>query len=312
MPGLLIGIDVGGTNFRLGVVQGLQVVWEKRFQADFAGLCRKLPSQEATDTILSVLNDAVVEARAAYPAVSAIGIGFPGFIDPRSRRVLSSPNLPNLLDADIAAPLQSCCSLPVVLENDASVAAYGEFALGGKTEGDLIYIGLGTGVGGGLVLNGKLHGGVHGVAMEIGHLIVEPDGRVCGCGNRGCLEQYASTNGVVQSYAAQTGITCFALEVAQLAANRDGAALRAFALAGEHLAGALAHIVKVIDVEEVVIGGGMSASWPLMQIAFERRLQHDLIPALRGRLNVRLSRAQDRAGIIGAAMLAGKAVRAAA
>ena len=155
MSGPLIGIDVGGTNFRIGVVQGLQVVWEKRFQADFAVLCRKLPSREALDSILSILNDAVIEARAAYPAVSAIGIGFPGFIDPHSRRVLSSPNLPNLLDADIAMPLQSRCGLPVVLENDASAAAFGEFALAGKAEGDLIYIGLGTGVGGGLVLNGK-------------------------------------------------------------------------------------------------------------------------------------------------------------
>ena len=209
MSGPLIGIDVGGTNFRIGVVQGLQVVWEKRFQADFAVLCRKLPSREALDSILSILNDAVIEARAAYPAVSAIGIGFPGFIDPHSRRVLSSPNLPNLLDADIAMPLQSRCGLPVVLENDASAAAFGEFALAGKAEGDLIYIGLGTGVGGGLVLNGKLRGGAHGVAMEIGHLIVEPDGRACGCGNHGCLEQYASTNGVAQSYSAQTGSSMF-------------------------------------------------------------------------------------------------------
>jgi glucokinase len=311
MSAPLIGIDVGGTNFRLGVVQGLRVVWERRFQADFAGLCRQLPSREALDAILSIVNAAIAEARAAYPAVSAIGIGFPGFIDPHSRRVLSSPNLPNLLDADIASPLQAQCGLPVLLENDASAAAYGEFVLAGKAEGDLIYIGLGTGVGGGLVLQGKLHGGVHGVAMEIGHLIVEPEGRLCGCGNHGCLEQYASTNGVVQSYAAQTGITCSALEVAQLAAKQDGAALRAYAQAGEQLACALAHIAKVIDVGEVVIGGGMSASWPLLQPAFERRLEHDLIPALRGRVKVRISRAQDQAGIIGAAMLSRGAICAA-
>ncbi len=306
MSGSLIGIDVGGTNFRVGVVQGSRVVWEERFQADFAGLCRKLSSKEALDAILSILCEAIAEARTAYPAVSAIGIGFPGFIDPQSRRISSSPNLPNLLDADIVSPLRSRCRLPVALENDASAAAYGEFSLTGKTGGDLIYIGLGTGVGGGLVLNGKLHGGIHGVAMEIGHLIVEPDGRPCGCGNRGCLEQYASANGVSQSYAAQTGATCSALEIAQLAARHDGAALRAFALAGEHLAGGLAHIAKVIDVEEVVIGGGLSASWSLLQPAFERRLQRDLIPALRGRLHVRVSQAQDQAGIIGAAMLAGE------
>lgn len=303
MSDVLIGIDVGGTNFRLGVVQGLEVVWEKRFQADFAGLCRQMPPAKALENILAVLHDAIAEARAAYPAASAIGIGFPGFIDPRSRSVLSSPNLPNLLNADLVSPLRAQCGLPVALENDASAAAYGEYVLSDKTDGDLIYIGLGTGVGGGLVLQGKLHGGAHGVAMEIGHLIVEPEGRLCGCGNRGCLEQYASTNGVVQSYAASSGNTCSAFEIAQLAARQDATALRCFEQAGEYLAGALAHIVKVIDVGEVVIGGGMSASWSLMQPAFERRLQHDLIPALRGRLNVRISHAQDQAGMIGAALL---------
>ena len=308
MSDMLIGIDVGGTNFRLGVVQGLRVVWEKRFQADFAGICRKLSPPEALDNILSTLHAAIAEARAVYPAVSAIGIGFPGFIDPHSRCVRSSPNLPNLLNADITSPLRARCGLPVALENDASAAAYGEYALSDKVNTDLVYIGLGTGVGGGLVLQGKLHGGVHGVAMEIGHLIVESEGRLCGCGNRGCLEQYASTNGVVQSYAAQTGITRSAAEISQLAARQDGAALRAFELAGEHLASALAHIVKIVDVGEVVIGGGMSASWSLMQAAFERRLEHDLISALRGKLQVRISQAQDQAGIIGAALLSGEIV----
>jgi glucokinase len=198
----------------------------------------------------------------------------------------------------------------VVLENDASAAAYGEYALLDKMDADLIYIGLGTGVGGGLVLQGKLYGGMHGFAMEIGHMIVEPEGRLCGCGNRGCMEQYASTNGVVLSYAEKTGITCSAFEIAQLAAQQNEAALRAFEQAGEYLAVALAHIVKVIDVSEVVIGGGMSASWSLMKLAFEQRLQEDLIPALRGKLNIRISQAQDQAGIIGAALLSGVIVSA--
>ena len=153
------------------------------------------------------------------------------------------------------------------------------------------------------MLSGKLHTGVNGVAMEIGHMIVEPEGRLCGCGNRGCLEQYASTNGVVQSYASLTGTQCSAFEIAQLAAQQESGALRAYELAGEHLASVLAHIVKVVDVGNVVIGGGMSGSWSLLRTAFERRLECDLIPALRGKLQVRVSQAQDQAGIIGAAML---------
>jgi glucokinase len=210
------------------------------------------------------------------------------------------------LNADIVTPLECRSSLPVALENDASAAAYGEYALSEQSNGNLIYIGLGTGVGGGLVLQGELHGGVHGVAMEIGHLTVERGGLLCGCGNRGCLEQYASTNGVVQTYAELTGKTLSAYDIAQAAQQNDAAAMSAYQRAGHYLAGALAHIAKVVDVGDVVIGGGMSAAWPLMQAAFEQRLNEDLIPALRGRVKVRISQAQDQAGIIGAAMLAGR------
>jgi glucokinase len=303
---VFIGIDVGGTNFRLGVVQDLRVVWEKRFQADFSSVCSKQSATEALETITATLNDAVAEARSTYPTIRAIGIGFPGFIDPATRQVISSPNLPNLLNADIVTPLECRSSLPVALENDASAAAYGEYVLSEQSNGNLIYIGLGTGVGGGLVLQGELHGGVHGVAMEIGHLTVERGGRLCGCGNRGCLEQYASTNGVVQTYAELTGKTLRAYDIAQAAQQNDAAAMSAYQRAGHYLAGALAHIAKVVDVGDVVIGGGMSAAWPLMQAAFEQRLNEDLIPALRGRVKVRISQAQDQAGIIGAAMLAGR------
>lgn len=306
MSDAFIGIDVGGTNFRLGVVQDLHVVWEKRFQADFSGVCRKHSAVEALEIITSTLNDAVAEARIAYPAIRGIGIGFPGFIDPASRQVISSPNLPGLSNADIVNPLERRSGLPVALENDASAAAYGEYALSEQSNGHLIYIGLGTGVGGGLVLGGELHGGVHGVAMEIGHITVERGGRLCGCGNHGCLEQYASTNGVVQNYAELTGKTLSAYDIAQAAQNQDSAAVRTFEQAGEYLASALAHIAKVVDVGDVVVGGGMSASWSLMQAAFEQRLNEDLIPTLRGKVTVRVSQAQDQAGIIGAAMLSGK------
>jgi glucokinase len=303
---VLIGIDVGGTNFRLGVVRDLRVIWEKRFQADFSNVCRSQSATEALETITRTLYDAVAEARVTYPNVHAIGIGFPGFINPVSRQVISSPNLPNLSNADIVTPLEQQSGLYVALENDASSAAYGEFTLLPKSNGNLIYIGLGTGVGGGLVLHGELYAGVHGVAMEIGHLTVEHGGRLCGCGNFGCLEQYASTNGVVQTYSELTGRTLSAFDIAQAAQLKDGAAMSAYERAGRYLAIAIAHIVKIVDVDTIVIGGGMSASWPLMQTAFDQRLNEDLIPALRGRVKLHLSQAQDQAGIIGAAMLAGR------
>lgn len=300
---MLIGVDVGGTNLRVGVVDGLKVVDEQRIQADFAGLCRGLPPAQALAAIRAVLVDTLGATLRKFPAVSAIGIGFPGFIDPATGSVSQSPNLPGLRNVDLVTPLREQLGLPVIIENDALAAAYGEYALSGREVPGLIYLGLGTGVGGGLIQGGKPFPGEHGVAMEVGHIIVEPGGRPCGCGNQGCLEQYASASGVALSYFEATGTRKSAAEIAQLA---DAPAISAYELAGAKLAQALAHILKVADVGHVVIGGGMGAAWQLMEPSFAVRLESDLIPVLRGRISVTLSQAGDQAGMLGAAMLAAR------
>lgn len=296
----LIGIDVGGTNFRVGVFSGLEKRYEKRFEADFSVICRSEPN-EAHGAILSTLTSAISEALSDFPEVRAIGIGFPGFIDPESMKIASSPNLPNLRDVDIVFPLSEKFALPVIVENDALAAAYGESLICGASS--LIYMGLGTGVGGGLVLKGKPYPGERGVAMEIGHLIVEEGGRPCGCGNCGCLEQYASASGVSKSYLEFSGKRLSSREIAELARQGDADACLAFDLAGRTLGQALAHVLKVADVSHVVIGGGLSESWPLMEKAFAKRLEADLIPVLRGKTIVAVSKARDGAGMLGAAML---------
>lgn len=302
---MLIGVDVGGTNLRVGLVDGLKVIDEQRVHADFSGLCRSLSPGEAVPAIQTALADALGAMLRKFPAVVAIGLGFPGFIDPATGRISQSPNLPGLQDVDLATPLRAQLGRPVIIENDALAAAYGEYRLSGR-RGGLIYLGLGTGVGGGLVYDGQPYPGEHGVAMEVGHIIVEPDGRPCGCGNLGCLEQYASASGVARQYAEATGRQQTAQQIAQQAGAGDRDAISAYAVAGEKLAQALAHILKVADVGHVVVGGGMSAAWPLLAPAFDRRLETDLIPALRGKVQVSISQAGDQAGILGAALLAAR------
>ena len=301
----LIGIDVGGTNFRVGVFSGLDKLFEKRFEADFSVLCRSHPT-EAHSVILSTLASAISEALSGFPMVRGVGIGFPGFIDPQSMKIASSPNLPNLADVDIAGPLSEKFGLPVIVENDALAAAYGESFFCGISS--LIYVGLGTGVGGGIVLKGNPYTGEHGVAMDIGHIIVEEGGRPCGCGNCGCLEQYASASGVSKSYLESSGKKISAREIAELAVQGNEAAVSAFDRAGTTMGGALAHILKVVDIPHVVIGGGLSASWHLMERTFRERLEADLVPVLRGKTNVAVSKAQDGAGMLGAAKLAGNQI----
>ncbi len=302
---LRIGVDVGGTNLRVGVVRGDQVIWERRHQADFSAICRRHRADEALRQIVRELAGAVEAARTAYPEAASVGIGFPGFIDPASRIVSLSPNLPGLTNIDIAQPLVQALGIPVGIENDALAAAYGEYLLATHKPASLVYIGLGTGVGGGLILGGKPYPGEHGVSMEVGHLIVQPGGRPCGCGNHGCLEQYASANGIAATYRQLANAALDSGEIAALAAQGDSHAVEAFRTASEMLATALAHILKVIDVELVVIGGGVAAAWPLMQPRFDAYLDAALIPALRGRIRVTPARAGDRAGILGAANLAG-------
>lgn len=299
-----LGLDVGGTNLRLGVFADLQLLEETRFQASYSEICKQYPPEQAWQTILRVTSESIQNMLDRYPAIHAIGIGFPGFIDPETGILAQSPNLPGLLNVNLGADLSRELGRLVRVENDANAAAYGEFCQLGQPAGGLLYIGLGTGVGGGLVVDGKVWRGVHGYALEAGHLIVEPGGHVCGCGNHGCLEQYASATAIRRSYSEASGQTLDAHEIAQRAAQGDEHARQAFTVAGDRLAQGLATILNIVDVEHVVLGGGVTAAWCWMQSAFEQRLQHDLIPVLRGKIQVHISTTADNAGMLGAALLA--------
>lgn len=299
-----IGIDVGGTNLRVGVFEAYQLIQETRFQADFSQICHTHTPQQAWEKIIHTTAAGIRNVLVQFPEVQHIGMGFPGFIDPQTQTVAQSPNFPGLHNVNLAQDLASVLQKKVIVENDALAAAYGEYCLAGRPDAGLIYIGLGTGLGGGLIHAGRPFAGQHGVAMEVGHIIVEPNGRPCGCGNHGCVEQYASASGVTASYQALTGQRLSAYEVAQRADGGDAPALEAYQQAAIYLAQMLATVAKVIDVPNVIIGGGMCHAWHLMKTAFDIKLENDLIPVLRGKLSVTPSHTHDIAGMLGAAQLA--------
>ncbi len=299
----LIGIDVGGTNLRVGVFSNLALIEETRFQANFSQFCKDHSPNEAWQKILNVTANAIQTVIAKYPDVETIGIGFPGFIDPSTQLIAQSPNLPGLINVNLAADLSQLIGKKVVVENDANAAAYGEYCLAGKPEGGLIYLGLGTGVGGGLIVDGKVYSGQHGCAMEVGHIIIEPNGRQCGCGNHGCVEQYASASGVAISYFNATQKQLSAYQIAELVGEGNKEAVAAYELAANALAQVLASILKVVDVQTVIIGGGMAGAWNVIEKSFNTRLEADLIPVLRGKVHVQISKTGDAAGMLGAAML---------
>jgi glucokinase len=299
-----VGIDVGGTNIRFGVFEGKKLVDIIRIEANIGAVCRAHTFETAPLEVIRILSTEINALVKKYPQIQAVGVGFPGFIEPISKKIMQSPNLPHLKDFDLGAQLSSAINLPVVLENDANAAAFGEYCLCGSVPASLIYIGLGTGVGGGLILDGKIYAGQQGCAMEVGHVIVKPSGRQCGCGNLGCMETYASATGVSATYFELANQQKSAAEIAALADADDKHATLAYETAAAALAQALASILKVVDVQNVVIGGGMSHAWHLMQSVFNARLQADLISVLRGKISVKISTANDTAGMLGAAMLA--------
>ncbi len=305
---LNIGIDIGGTNIRLGVFNGTECIKQTRFEANLTTICASNSPEQAWQQILDLITNAINVIVTEHPAVRSIGIGFPGFIDPDTHIIESSPNLPGLQNVNLAEDLSDSLDAMgltqrVAVANDANVAALGEYYLAGKPDGGLLYCGLGTGVGGGLVLGDKPYAGNHGCAMEIGHIIVHPNGRQCGCGNLGCLETYASATGVAKTFQELTGHQQTAHTIAEHAKAGDADALQAYQVAAEALGQTLASVMKVVDVNTIVIGGGMAGAWDLMQARFNQRFNADLIPVLRGKVQVRLASGSDLAGMIGASFL---------
>jgi glucokinase len=271
MSNFSIGVDLGGTNLRVAAV-------------DEQG-CLKEKVTFGTKTIVGrdqVLNDmcnAIRQTTAKYQkqgSLLGVGIGVPGIIDMETGMMRESPNLPGWADYPVRVEIEKRMNTPVILENDANCAALGEKWLGaGRHVGDMLMLTLGTGVGGGIVIGGKIHHGMTGMAGEFGHMTVEPDGNQCGCGNRGCLEQYSSATAVVRmareaiaageapglAKAASSDVEFSAKEIYNLAIQGDEGARKIFRRAGRALGIALATLINGLNLEMYVIGGGASSAW---------------------------------------------------
>ncbi len=304
-----IGIDIGGTNFRVGVFEDTKLIDENRFQANFSTIFKQNNPDHAWETVVTHMVEGIESVLQQYDEIQHIGIGFPGFIDPQTKSISESPNLPGLKNVQLVEALMSRLNKQhqikhIHLENDALAAAYGEYCARQSDTSSLLYFGLGTGVGGGLIICGTPYTGINGMAMELGHIIIHPGGRPCGCGNQGCVEQYASATAIEMSYFETSQQHATAQAIAEKARNHDVAATNAFILAGESLAVAAAHALKVLDIPTVVIGGGLSQSWDLMENSFHKTLEANLIPVLRGKITVLTSTLDDTAGMLGAAQLA--------
>jgi glucokinase len=313
-----IGVDIGGTKVAGGVVAPDGTVLDTARRAT--------PGASVADTEDAIV--VVVEELAARHGadVVGVGIGAAGWFDRTGDTVLFSPHLAwrnSALRRDLSARLQR----PLWVGNDADAAAWAEYRFGAARGADLaLVITLGTGIGGGIVLDGRLQRGAHGVAGEWGHMRVVPDGRLCACGNRGCWEQYASGTALGQaarevalrSPAAAAGLLervdgdatgLTGVEVAAAAAAGNALALELVAEVGAWLGQGIADLAAVLDPEVVVIGGGVSKLGEMVLAPARNRLERAL-PGRGFRPGPRVVVAElgPQAGIVGAADLVRQAV----
>ncbi|MEQ4205938.1 ROK family glucokinase [Actinopolymorpha sp. B17G11] len=309
---LTIGVDVGGTKIAAGLVDEAGAIVAE---------ARKETPATSPQEIVAAIVDVVAELRADHDA-EAIGVGAAGFVDASRSTVLFAPNLA-LRDEPLKEAVEKRTSLPVVVENDANAAAWAEFQFGaGRDVDDMILLTIGTGLGGGLVLSGELYRGAFGVGGEVGHLRVVPGGYLCGCGNKGCWEQYASGSALVREareFARSSPPQAARLleladgqadriegpMVSTAAAEGDVAARELLEDLGRWLGEGIASLAAVLDPAAVVVGGGVSEAGDLLLEPARQSFGRQL--TARGHrpvLEIRLATLGNEAGIIGAADLA--------
>lgn len=290
MPNFSIGVDLGGTNLRIAAVNQQGDLMEKVTLGTRVALGK--------DHVIREMCDAIRTLAAKYrdsAALQGIGIGVPGIIDMKTGMLRESPNLPGWAGTPVQAEIERLLGTRVILENDANVAALGEKWLGAARDvDDMAMLTLGTGVGGGIVLRGRIWHGMTGMAGEFGHMTVEPEGPPCGCGNRGCVEQYASATAVVRmakeaiasgrapglAKAASSDPEFSSKAIYNLAIQGDEEARKIFVRVGRALGICIANLVNAFNLNMYVIGGGASSAWEAFSpYIFEELRQRSLVYA---------------------------------
>ncbi|MBA0050295.1 ROK family glucokinase [Streptomyces sp. AJS327] len=309
--GLTIGVDIGGTKIATGVVDEAGTILDRA----------TLPTPPTLDAVIDSIAEAVRRAGAEHQ-VEAVGIGAPGYVDDKRATVLFTPNL-NWRHEALKDRVEQRVGLPVVVENDANAAAWGEYRFGAGTgHDDVVCVTIGTGLGGGIIIGGRLYRGRFGVAAEFGHIRMVPDGLLCGCGNQGCWEQYASGSALVRYARQRAAATPERAElllglgdgspegvegkhVSEAARQGDPVAVDAFRELARWAGAGLADLAALFDPGAFIVGGGVSDEGELVLDPVRKSYRRWLVGS-RWRPHAEVLAAQlgGRAGLVGVADLA--------
>ncbi len=288
-----LGIDLGGTKIAIGVVEDGKILAEEQVSTPQAGYKEVLAAIVLLSKKLIANNKDIV----------AIGIGVPGPVDYKLGSILFAANIRGMKDAFIASDLEKALDYPIFIENDANAAGFGEHIYGAASSlGSSIYITLSTGIGGGMFVGDQIIRGHHGSAGEVGHMILQPDGPICGFGHSGCWEALASGRAISRDLSHSNNYKISTREVFELAKNNDRKALTVVNNAARFSGRALANLQKIFDPEGFVIGGGLSKVGDFYLHKIQKAADYYSM----GFPNVKIypAKLSTSAGLIGAASLA--------
>lgn len=309
-----IGIDVGGTGIQSGIVTEDGKIIEKvsiRTQID-------LPFEKQIRLLAESLKDLISRAGLQEDDIASIGVGIPGIADAKTGDIIKCTNM-NWHNLPFRKELQKWINKPVLIDNDANVAALAESVAGVSAgSSSSVFITIGTGIGSGIILNGKIWSGAHGIGGEFGHTIIRLDGDECTCGNHGCLERYCAANALIRmakeninahpdslilKYVGNDAGKINAKAVIDAARENDAYAVEVYDYYTSCLAQAIANLINFLDPEIIAIGGGVSKAGSFLLDPIREKVSHYVLFDTLPMPKIELAKLGPEAGIIGAAML---------
>ncbi len=308
-----IGVDVGGTNVKIAIV-------DNSGKIEFSNTVNtraEMGYEYTISNIKQAIKDLLADSKIKLKDIEGIGFGFPGQIDYKKGIVLSLPNIPGWVNVPISTIIEDEFGIPTKVDNDVRCAALGELKYGaGRGCENLICITVGTGIGSGIIVNGKLVRGASNAAGEIGHLKMQiHDGPICGCGDTGCFEAFASGPSIVamaEKYIAGGKSTKFRemanpkitpFIVAEAAKQGDAVAKRIFEIMGEYIGVGLASVVNLLNPEKIVIGGGVADAGDILFEPIIRTVEQRAMKISADAVQILPAELGNNAGIVGACLL---------
>ena len=312
MKNIFCGVDLGGTTINIGMVTA---------EGDIVTKCQ-IASEvvKGADHAVQEIEQAVKELEAESLhgfQLKGLGIGVAGLVDSHGGVLKEATNFPGWRHVPLASQISEKLRVPVVMDNDANVAALGEYAFGaGRGAEHMMMVTLGTGVGGGLVLGGKIYHGARDAAGEFGHITIKKDGRRCACGRLGCVEAYVGTKGILaevmqnipdypeSTLAGYDAESLMPKDIYNEAVKGDELSIKVFQIVGENLGFGLGSVANLLDLQRFVIGGGVALAGDMLITSAQRKLNEVALATNDEPVRIVKASLGEHSGIVGAASLA--------